>query len=50
MYVKDFNLHKEIKMKVLVIAIHMDDAECITGTIAQLIERGAEVTYLNLKH
>ena len=37
-------------MKVLVIAIHMDDAECITGTMAQLIERGADVTYLNLKH
>ena len=37
-------------MKVLVIAIHMDDAECITGTIAQLIEKGADVTYLNIKH
>ena len=37
-------------MKVLVIAIHMDDAECITGTMAQLIEKGAEVTYLNIKH
>jgi len=37
-------------MKVLVIAIHIDDAECITGTISQLIEKGAEVTYLNLKH
>ena len=37
-------------MKVLVIAIHIDDAECITGTIAQLIEKGADVTYLNLKH
>lgn len=37
-------------MKVLVIAIHIDDAECITGTMAHLIEKGAEVTYLNLKH
>lgn len=37
-------------MKVLVIAIHIDDAECISGTMAQLIEKGAEVTYLNLKH
>ena len=37
-------------MKVLVIAIHIDDAECITGTISQLIEKGADVTYLNLKH
>lgn len=37
-------------MKVLVIAIHIDDAECMTGTVAQLIEKGAEVTYLNLKH
>lgn len=37
-------------MKVLVIAIHMDDAECITGTMAQLIDKGADVTYLNIKH
>ena len=37
-------------MKVLVIAIHMDDAECMTGTAAHLIERGADVTYLNIKH
>ena len=37
-------------MKVLVIAIHIDDAECITGTMVQLIDKGAEVTYLNLKH
>lgn len=37
-------------MKVLVIAIHMDDAECITGTMSSLIDAGAEVTYLNLKH
>ena len=37
-------------MKVLVIAVHIDDAECITGTMAQLVEKGAEVTYLNLKH
>ena len=29
-------------MKVLVIAIHIDDAECISGTMAQLIEKGAE--------
>ena len=42
MYVKDFKFKKEIKMKVLVIAIHMDDAECITGTMAQLIEKGAD--------
>lgn len=37
-------------MKVLVIAIHMDDAESITGTMSQLVDRGAEVTYLNIKH
>ena len=37
-------------MKVLVIAIHIDDAECMTGTVAHLIDAGAEVTYLNLKH
>ena len=37
-------------MKVLVIAVHMDDAECLTGTMAQLIDKGAEVTYLNIKH
>lgn len=37
-------------MKVLVIAIHMDDAECMTGTAAHLVESGAEVTYLNIKH
>ena len=37
-------------MKVLVIAVHIDDAECLTGTMAQLIDKGAEVTYLNIKH
>ena len=37
-------------MKVLVIAIHIDDAECMTGTASRLIKEGAEVTYLNIKH
>ena len=31
-------------MKVLVIGVHIDDAECLTGTMAQLIDKGAEVT------
>lgn len=37
-------------MKALVIAIHIDDAECCTGTMSQLVDAGVEVTYLNLKH
>ncbi len=37
-------------MKVLVIGVHMDDAETITGTMSHLIDKGAEVTYLNIKH
>jgi len=37
-------------MKALIIGIHMDDAECMTGTASLLVEAGLEVTYLNLKH
>ncbi len=37
-------------MKVLVIGIHMDDCEAMSGTAALLVRNGADVTFLNIKH
>ena len=38
-----------IKMKVLVIGVHIDDCESLGGTVKRLVDRGAEVTFLNIK-